>query len=454
MRTKKAGIILTFYKKRGREEPLEGELRQILSRFPEIHNKFLIHTFRLPSIQPDSTIVQMAIEGKSGDAAGDWPELIQLLQKAKLPSLLDKFAEKESLWGYSVIYSAELLAEGLGDSSHFNKETASLRSLARRPDLKPVTDNTDHTLVYSSLPLVGHLWLMDIPNQNHGRESAIVYMALSLADKDSEMTEGYLLGNQAKLLIPDLIAHKAYHQKREYRGEPLKLYGSHLQKLEKAMEPMLSRVHESEDFLSDPAVKPSILQMVNSKLTRWMAEEILSQKIGVQKRVTAWVAKKNLDDLKEDYMRLLSATTYLEKLQISISQQIQNYKWWVKSVSLDTLRYHNWHMDMGDKELGLQIRKGRNFLGAIHTAIELVQADQNIRQEQRENRIMAWIAVIGTALAATQIIDADAASAILDIFTAPACTDIVRLKQLGVQFIATILIALTMWRLMIWWTTD
>jgi len=214
----------------------------------------------------------------------------------------------------------------------------------------------------------------------------------------------------------DLIAHKAYYERRQFVSQPTtselalrKAYKKHIGELRDTISP----------FLGSPA-KP-----------------------------------KNFKILKSKYEQLLLATSILDEPRLSLAQQLTNYEWWQKQLDMGQLaEYHHRQIDITLKEVELLIDKGQRMLHATQTTIQMEQAELSQKRDERETLIAVLIGILGVALAVSQIIDPTAAEALLLLFAnltgVPLATDN-RLAQLLVQFSITGLVALVTFCGYQWW---
>lgn len=403
--TTKAGIIATFYGPRDEIQPLTHELGVtlglVIQAFPDVQylsdpdqGKFL--RYFDPPAAHDTRVVLLALS-EEGQAHQAWERLYQkLCQKLDDDAILERFAEQDALWGYNLIYHAALV-EGSTPNEH---TLAKLLPLARRPNSEPRkrAEWVAHTEVAGT-----QLWLMDIPN-GEGTQAATVYVALSPLDKENDMITKVLYGQSALLLMPDLIAHKSYYQIRQLTDQIRDRYEKQLEGLRDNIPPLLGL------RLLDPAQTNSRQQ-----------------------------ARPNLDTLSNTYARLLMATSGFDELRIALAQQLENYTWWEHELgSGDLAPYYKQQMRTTYRELELLTDKGQRILDGARTTIEIVQAKQHQKQEQRENLIAALIAILGTALACSQIVDPTAAAALIDLYqngSALSPESYHRLVGLFVQFI-------------------
>jgi len=144
--------------------------------------------------------------------------------------------------------------------------------------------------------------------------------------------------------------------------------------------------------------------------------------------------------LSQTYARLLLATSGIDELRIGLAQQLENYRWWEEELgSGNVADYHKQQMRTAKQELTLLIDSAQRILDAARTTIEMVQARLNQKRAKRENKMSAVIAILGIALAVSQIIDPQAAKALLTIQQMSLSADD-RLIQLLVQLAVTVVL--------------
>lgn len=374
--TEKAGLIVTFYGRRGKMQslmsPLEAELglaiqvsgAEELSKSDE--GLFLRH-FDLP-VAYNTSVVQLALN-RSGDASVAWEQLRAELERINLSQILHIFAEHDVLWGYSLIYHAVLVDKVNLDDQMRN----TLFQPARRPNsssrkrVKPLA----HTKVVED----ADLWLLDIPNEGHGAEAATVYVALSPQEREDELILKILYGPEAALLMPDLIAHKAYYQRREYIGG-----SNNLDKFTREI--YKKRVSELED--------------------------IIGEFLGHTK------TPKDLNKLKFVYRQVLSGISYLDQRHLFLTDQIENYKLWQNQLGQGDLEnYHFNYMKITHRELELLINQGQRMLQTADMTMSMGQTELSQALEERDNERTIWIAILTLVVTASQLVNDTLAKEIL-----------------------------------------
>lgn len=424
--TNKAGLIVTFYGRRDQMLPLQKAVGIALGlvqaqtdneEMLDPHRRIFLSRFD-PPLAHDTTIVQLAISeadpNEPDDALTVWGKMRRELEIGELSRILDEAAAKKNeagqsiFWGYSLIYHA-VLADGVSLDEHREK----LLGLAYRPDSKP----WDRPVPLAQTKILGtDLWLMDIPNEGDGAKAATVYVALSPLDREDDMIIKVLYGRGALLLMPDLIAHKGYNQKRQYVGDPLtpdksprRGYKNQINDLQQMIGPFLGFNPQSGSSRAQSGPKE-------------------------------WARLKSL------YAQLLYATSILDEPRLSLAQQLENYAWWKDKLGKGDLgTYHYRQMQTAFRELELLIDKGQRMLEAAGTAIDMEQTELNQKREQREKVIGALIAILGIGLAISQTVDATAAAALLNWYhngSALSPASFKRLVELSVQLIPLLVIGL------------
>lgn len=435
--TQKAGLIVNFYGRRGQMSALQQTIAAALNLAGASSNNQdmsdphrHLYLFRSdPPSNHDTTVIHLALSewypNQSDDAKTVWADVSDLWQDKEFVRILDEGAEQKDqkgraiFWGYSLIYHAAIATGRTLDQP--GKEN--LLKLARRPDLPAW--KTPKPLAHSKIE-GSDLWLMDIPNQWQGSQAATVYAALAPSDKEDDLITKILLGPTSALLMPDLIAHKAYYQRRQYVGPPQ---------------------------TRDQSLRTLYKKRINE------LHQIIGPFLGFtppNRQANQPIQHKNLADLKFAYGQLLYVTSKLDEPHLSLAQQLQNYQWWQDTLGEGNLAtYHDKQIEAAHNELGLLIQKGQNMLEAAHTTIDIQQTELTQAQEQREYQIGMLIALLGTALALSQIIDTTAADALFELFelynqegVQLSAKSSLRLRQLLIQLVPLFVTSVI---LLYWW---
>jgi hypothetical protein len=193
-----AGLLVTFYCPREKADPLYERLTFLFQQDPT--NKLYPRSYDPPAA-PDARVIRFAINApKERDAATAWETTRRELQAI----LNDKDLPKD-WWGYTLTYQA-VLNRDVDPASVPDELPSTVRRLDSSEGLEPL-EQADIA--------GGRVWLMGIP-RGDGLAAATVYVALSPSDKETAFNQA-LFG--PKLLMLDLIAHKGYRLRREYRGD-------------------------------------------------------------------------------------------------------------------------------------------------------------------------------------------------------------------------------------------
>ncbi len=156
-----------------------------------------------------------------------------------------------------------------------------------------------------------------------------------------------------------------------------------------------------------------------------------------------------LDVLARDYGLLVGVVASLGELRISLARQLHNYDWWQKRAKGGAvIEYHRNQLETAFRELDLLIAEGQNALQAASTAVNIVQAQLDQRQERQRQRIEALLAIAGVALAIPQLIDREAAGALLRWAGVRVSLDDVMFllqAQLGITLVVALLAGLLVW---------
>lgn len=402
---------MTFYGRRGKMQslmsPLEAELGLAIqvSGVSELSKSdegpFLRHFD--PPVAYNTTVVQLALNG-SGDASVAWEHLRAELERIKLSQILQIFAEHDVLWGYTLIYHAVLLDKVNLDDQMRN----TLFQPARRPNassrkrVKPLA----HTNVVED----ADLWLLDIPNEARGPEAATVYVAFSQQEREEDLILKILYGPEAALLMPDLIAHKAYYQRREYIGD-----SNNLDKFNREL--YKKRVSELED--------------------------IIGEFLGDTK------TPKDLNKLKFIYRQVLSGISYLDQRHLFVADQIENYKLWQNQLGQgDFESFHYNYMKITHRELELLINQAQRILQTADMAMNMGQTELSQALEERDNERTIWVAILTLVVTASQLVNDAVAEQILRLLNRlPSILLPVKdpALQLFVKFVIFLLITAVIW---------
>lgn len=302
-----ASLIVTLYtpgKEQGLIQALQDRILERLSlapkgddRWSDEANEAILLRF-VPA--DDTTVLQLALNA-GGDAARAWENL-----RTKLKSVLDAEV-MNGIWGYTLTYQAVLNAD-VSEDHAFEK---------LRPHARPLnTDKELYTLAQAGMG-GGRIWLLAIPTEGTGPAAATVYVALSDKNETSVKT---FYGEDARLLMPELIAHKGYYEKHRYRGNNLDLYKKDLKAFRETIRRSL------EDVRQGP------------------------------------VKSDELNALTLGYDNLVEKVWDLESLRVSMARHLYNYNESPDATSNDILNYHRRQIEMANSELELLVAEGQYAL--------------------------------------------------------------------------------------------
>lgn len=296
------------------------------------------------------------------------------------------------VWGYTLIYQAELAQDTIS-----NDALAALLPAVRR--LHPVLSERPQPLAESDLQ-GGRLWLIDIPLQGDGLQAATVYLALSKPNSNNQLVRDVLYNPVAPLLMADLIAHKGYHQMRQYRLGGL-----------------------DEQYRRNMAQLSTHTDTLLHDLTR------------------ATVTAGELDDLAREYGLLVSAVVHLDQLHVSLLRQEFNFNWWRKRAGGgDIVEFHHSQLEDAAEELELLVAEGQHPLEAANTAADMMRARLDKQQEGQQQRIETILAAAAAILSVLVLIDKDTAKAVLELLGVPQPIGI--WPVLGVQVLFIVIFSL------------
>jgi hypothetical protein len=357
-----AALFVTFYVSRERASTLDGRLRSLIqTAVPEPDDgggrageagRPLLGRVDPPAAH-DATAIRLVLNAP-GDAAVAWEAMRQ-----RLEAILEGLDPPGRWWGYTMIYQAVVNGGGELDSA-LDGLLPAVRRVGSPESLWP--------LARADLA-GGRAWLVDIPQQGDGKEAATICVALSPPDAEDALKK-ILLG--PRMLMADLIAHKAYFLKRQYRGQLQQDYKERLGAFWETVDGLL-------DHLSEEARKP-----------------------------------ERLNRLARNYEVLVGVVAKLNRMSVSMDQQLHNYGPWRKQMEGNGIvEYHYGYLEMASRDLELMVAQGKDALEVANTAMSMTQVEIDKDLERRQILIGDLLAVTGAALAVPELVNHDAAKAIL-----------------------------------------
>ena len=425
-----AALIATFYgsRKAGRLQPLVtllckklsleplkqdvgGVLQEVADNWVNEGGPSLLARFD-PTAASDTTVVQLALN-QGGEVAQAWADLGQ-----KLSLALDEESLK-AVRGYTLTYLA--LSDDLPVPSEAPIHPTLEHLLAHAQPLHRQSTSTPTILAHTTIKS-GQIWLLNLPIDPHGVELGTVYVALGPRKQPNELIEEVLYGRHAQLLMPDLIAHKAYHQRRQYyQGEVKRRYEQFAKQLRQSADSLLA-APDTQAHLSE------------------------------------------IKKLEQDYRQFIRTLPLFRELRLSMARQQHNFERWQPQLPHDgnLLTLHQAHIETIYRELEILVDKGEDTQTAVESTIRLLQTELQQRTEQRERTFQYWLALIGIMLAGPQFVSENVAQKLLTTLHLPdswakyinlsalsAIDDI--FLVLAIQIIGTFLVGFIMWAIVSAW---
>lgn len=356
-----AALFVTFYVSRERARALHEKLESLTQSPVPVTNdgrgpvseagRPLLGKVDPPAAH-DATAIRLILNAP-GDAASAWKTM-----RRRLGAILDDLDPPGGWWGYTVIYQAVLNGE---EDSVLGELLPAVRRVGSPESLQPL----------ASADLAGgRAWLVDIPQQGDGTAAATICVALSPPGAEDAFKK-VLLG--PRLLMADLIAHKGYFLKRQYRGKLQQDYRERVAAFWETTDGLL-------DHLSQEARKPD-----------------------------------RLNRLARNYRVLVSVVSKLNRISVSMDQQLHNYGPWRKQMEGNGIvEYHYGYLEMAARELELMVVQGKDALEVANTAMSMTQVEIDKDLERRQVLIGDLLAVVGAALAVPELVNHNAAKAILE----------------------------------------
>jgi hypothetical protein len=399
------------------------------TKWVDTANKVALYRFPLSDVVGhDTMVVQLTLDAlhEAEEASVAWEKLARQLE-AVFSQATD--AVFKDLWGYTLTYYAvvDTTAELQG------VEWDSLLPTVQSKSLLINSPNSPHKKVAHLTECdveKGRLWLAYKPVEGAGLKACTVYLAVSLRNKPNEPEQdrffrGVLYDSNAILLIPDLIAHKGYHEIQQHR------FVTNNVNYETTGTPAMNYT-TAMDNARNAAI--ALLRLSEEGMRSTVKHTELSSK----------------------YRSLVGAVSKLLALRISLAKQLYNYQLWKKRPGIAPLTsfqqmmdFHYNRLQTGAEELKLEIEEGQTVLKTANTAVKIVQAQIDQDEEERKNWVEILIGIASVVLAVPQLITPDIAQVILNLipptgllvmFNLPISTeDTTRLAQLGVQVICVVL---------------
>lgn len=462
-----AALIATFYSDREVAPMLHEQLYRSLEPKPEAivpkNWQDPVSGKRLYCFDPsaiaahDATIIQL-VQTAPGNPTTGWKTMRRQLENILASS-------PGNWWGYTLTYQASLTPDS--DEDQALKELLPAVRRLRSPE-------TLHPLVKADMS-GGRVWLLGLPAKGGGLAAATVYVALSPREKADDLVSKVLYGRAAWLLVPDLIVHKSYFQKRQYSdGDLLRRYR------EKVVRPLTETTDQLLENLAQQEQPLSNLEQQNgslSSLDQWVEE-------GRQRQIEI---AELLDDLAPAYYPLARYLSYLNMIHIALKRQLYNYdRWQAELKDNDIIEYHRAHLEAIKEDLEMLVSEGRCALETADKAVSMarVQIDKiqvridkaqeskqreadkehQLKEQEAERKeqeadkaqqrnqqlIQTLLTIVAAALALPELIDKDLAGWLLGVIPILEQSK----DNISVQFVTQIILiaifAIPIWLIVRW----
>ncbi len=307
-------------------------------------------------------------------AESAWDDLRAKLEAA-LPAV-----RLQGLVGYTLIYQGELGTESTPADAYAQ---AARHALALHATPLPAGSVPSKALATSN-ESSGTLWLLATPRRNLA-DRATVYLALGPADRADELVVRLLLSTE-RVLLPDLIAHKAYYHIRQYRA---------------------------------PLVGPppeTLLDRYRAELAGLRAQAGRLRAAAV----SGAAPTTDLSDAINRHNRLADAHLRFDELRVALAQQRHNYGTAITTANLGGVgQCHQLTIEAAHDELTMLVDEGVRPLEAARAAIELVRAalerenqQQQVQASNRQQVVGLLIAIAAAGLTVAQVMNLQVVAAL------------------------------------------
>lgn len=407
-------IFATFYVRREKKEVI-GTLQNLLCRGLDLkeerpgvwstsdkNQSAELRRFDLSATPEDTTFLQLILNSQ-GDVAKAWEDSRRRLENSLRPGAL------KDIWGYTLHHQANL------NPGHNPQETfEKLRPAARLLGSGEASKGPYASIAQAEMAQ-GWMWLLTVPasptEEGDGSSVGTVYVALTKSEQERGFS-GVVLGEKAlgkrdNLLVPDLIAHKSYFQKRQYLGKEGEEYKGLLEGFRKLIVKLLENPESRE----------------------------------VQ---AAEVTTDELTDLSHRYHDLAKRIWDREGLRVSMAQQLHNYDEWEITENNDIFRYHRRHIETAGVELELLVSEGRYALGVADPVLSINRYKLEKKEERKRWWTQTLVTVAAAILALSQLIDKEVTGALIGRFSKLESYEVGTLTEFFVQIglIAIVLVIL------------
>ena len=304
----------------------------------------------------DTRIIQLFLNEEEPAPRG-WAIALEMLKQA-LSSLLD---EQKELWGYSLCYQSAITAQEEGAES----QQALLQEAFPGSEPAPAGE----------WPF-GRLWLLARP-RGKGQEAHTTYALLGPAEREEQAVREFLAAPEGLHPRLELALHKAYHQGRQYGRA--------------------SQDRVTRGILDLQAATDSLLTSPHG-LARAGREEA------------------ELDQLAGHYANLTAVMAHLRRLRNSIQINLRNLREMIEEAGAPAQAWWQSHerpLRQAIEQLDHDLAYAQPTLEAARAAAEVLRARFAAAEARAESRTNLWLAFIGFALGAGELITEKTATAFL-----------------------------------------
>jgi hypothetical protein len=329
-----------------------------------------------PSSAADTFVIQVALEDE-GRAEDVWPKLRERVRNV----VQDGEEWSEGVLGYSLFYYAKV--DDVVDEAKKRKDT-----LTNEICRIEAAEGQEIACIVEDQLADGELSLWTTPIWEGGKAAAMIYIGFgSYPPFKNNLMRDFIFGRSARLLMPDLIAHKYYHQVRkidkegEKEAKPgktwRKTYNDNVEVLRKAVQTMLRHHpggHQAQAVFDEHDLNPVI----------------------------------------RHYEELFAQLVRLDAYLVSLSQQCENHRFWKNDVGGKIVAYQQGQMDIAVKDLELLTSKAKYVLNTAQITVDIArnqvekqrEAQERLRVEH-DRRITQLLAVVGVVVVVPELLPAE-----------------------------------------------
>lgn len=313
----------------------------------------------------------------------NWEKLSKIVGDVLLP--LEKTNLLKTIyWGISLIYNGTL--------SDFPMEgEIDIHSVLNQNLFLGDTDRKPEDLARNKIP-GGLMWLTAISSKDHSFRNPNIYFYL-YRDQEENVSARFILDDMFTSL--DLVAQKAYYEKIDYNQLKNKGYDLSLRELKECTKNLLNKELHSEQN----------------------GDEKKKEKAGEKSRIQEITQK--IKDLAEKYDKVLDTSINIVGLKTSMLYQRLNIE---SLISLDPdptnhiWNFHHRHIIAYSREMEIQVNQTEQYLQSAEQAVNIADSEVEQEKEMISQRYQQILTIIGTLLAAPELIQLDTIERVLEYY--------------------------------------